>query len=152
MTYKTHILGGMVTGYTVAYALPLSQRLIFTAVAGIGALLPDIDHKESFIRKFIWVFPKIRHRGHTHSLYGLLIFSLIIIPFSINTLTTGLICGYMSHILLDAFTVSGVRLFYPNERSYRLGRIRAGKAGEEIFYYLLWLVIIIYLYIKFKGV
>ena len=48
MTYKTHVLGGIVlaAGVVVATPVPISDAQAVTILCGgaIGALLPDIDH------------------------------------------------------------------------------------------------------------
>lgn len=152
MTYKTH----MTIGFTSALLLseliqePLA-KVIFITTASFGSLLPDVDTPQSFIRRFI-PFPfRMKHRGHTHSLVGLLVFSLMIIPFGVNNATLGLICGYMSHILADSLTIYGVYLFYPQTRyRLRLAKIRTGGILEQCLLVSVFIIAILYIYVKGK--
>lgn len=43
--------------------------------------------------------------------------------------------GYASHLLLDSFTVKGVRLFYPFKRVYA-GKFKTGKKSETLAFAL----------------
>lgn len=108
----------------------------------IGSLFPDIDHPKSYIgRRFPIISnivkTKFGHRGFMHSLF--LIYCLIIVSFLINiifkifyphvysviniyihTIECGFILGCVSHIFFDMFNPSGVCIFYPNTKKYRL--------------------------------
>jgi inner membrane protein len=114
-------------GYThLAFALAaassietLQHRNIITlpvAVAGISALLPDIDHPESLLGRKIkpisWLINKLLgHRTITHSLdfaIGLCIVVLLSSNFAYWAWMFAL--GYISHLLLDSLTLSGIKL------------------------------------------
>ena len=154
MTYQTHVLTGVTTALLISECIQEpGKKLLFIGAAGIGALLPDVDTKKSFIRKFIPFFFPLKHRGHTHSIVGLLIFSLIIIPCGINSITTGLIWGYLSHILADSFTITGTYPFYPQEKiRLKLAEIRTGGPGEDFFAAINICVMFLFFYFKLKGV
>lgn len=144
MTGKTHTFASLATSLLVADAIPtMMGKLAFVVGAGVTATLADIDLKLG-----------IRHRGHTHSLTGVLVFSLCIIPLGINPLSTGLIWGYMMHILADSFTVYGTYPFYPNKRyRLRLGKFKTGnKEHELVFCGLVAGIVALYYYLKSKGV
>ena len=100
---------GSVTEYSTSTAV----------VAALGSLAPDIDNPDSWIGRVLPfiskpVERKFGHRTITHSLIAILIIltllftlfwqNFIFLPFSI---------GYISHIIIDCSTVSGVKILYP---------------------------------------
>lgn len=152
MTYKTHLTTGIATALLISEGIqsPIG-RIVFAAYAGLGALLPDVDHKGSVIGRYTPLFWGLKHRGYTHSLVGFLLFSLILIPLGVTNASMGLIWGFMSHILADAFTVYGVYLFYPNTHYHlRLGHIKTGSIEETGFQAIVIALMVIYFYLKFK--
>ncbi len=101
-------------------------------IASLFALLPDIDHPESTIgRLFSPVSKSIQrkygHRTVTHSIFAIMAMSVILLPFIIlapsggaGAFSAGLkslyfaaILAFSSHIFIDLFNKSGVRLFAP---------------------------------------
>lgn len=153
MTYKTHLTAGMTTALIVSEMLqdPI-EKMVFIAASTGAALLPDIDHESSYIRRYIPLFFPMKHRGFTHSITGLLVFSLIIIPLGINGLTTGLIWGYLSHLLADACTVYGIYPFYPNKMLHlKFANVKTGTQSEKVFECLMICTVFLYFYYKLKG-
>lgn len=115
MKGSTHALVGM-TAVCIG-AINLSdvspeQVLASITLAGIGSLLPDIDHPQSFIsRRFplpLWLFT--RHRGITHSAFAIIAWMY---TSGLHWSITYLAWGYILHITADLFTKNGVRLFAP---------------------------------------
>ncbi|WFA10099.1 metal-dependent hydrolase [Tissierella sp. Yu-01] len=57
------------------------------------------------------------HRGFTHSLVGLFLFSwvvkLITTRFNLNSIYIGFVIGYTLHLVADFFTIKGIKLFFP---------------------------------------
>lgn len=92
------------------------------AVAG-GSLLPDIDDPHSWLGRRLWPLAYIvstltRHRGFTHSLLGAaLIVGTTCLMFPLNIFSSFLF-GYISHLLADYFSNSGVPLFWPKEKRF----------------------------------
>lgn len=99
-----------------------------TALASLAALLPDIDHPESLIgRVFLplskYIQRKYGHRTVTHSVFAILIVALALSPLLVlglllqvgkfPTWYAALVLAYSSHIFIDLFNKSGVRLFSP---------------------------------------
>jgi inner membrane protein len=132
-----------------AYAYP---------VAVAAAWLPDVDNPRSTLgnglsrvknpvlnalsRPFSWAlkttsFVLVRTVGHrtlTHSLLGILLFSLPVWLFlgEFPNLSLALVAGYASHVFADALNTRGVPLFWPVGRPFRLlpGGVRSGGAVE----------------------
>jgi inner membrane protein len=81
-------------------------------ILSLGCLLPDSDHRSTLIGKVLplWLF--FSHRGFTHTVWGLLIFVV-----ATGYLTSrwdwalALGVGYLTHLVSDSFTPSGIRLF-----------------------------------------
>jgi inner membrane protein len=141
MNFKTHVIGGIGAGVLANELLlphvttsgePASQILmssIFMAGSVIGSMIPDIDHRGSFIGRrakliSIPVSLLATHRGITHSpLFLMAVVSALL--FVSNTFLDGMstwIFSYMSigfgvgiasHIFLDSLTKGGVPLLYP---------------------------------------
>lgn len=113
--------------------------LVFIAFLMAGTLLPDIDSARSTIGKRIKPLSRALelvagHRGLLHSLAGWLIFT---IPASIAGMNAALpfTLGYVSHLLLDSLTPTGVRFLYPLE--YRVsGDIRTDSLAERLVFTL----------------
>ena len=158
MTYKTHIAFATVVAapfplYLYAHQeLTLGELQLFLASCAIGALLPDIDHSRSFISQKIPIIPQLlsfytKHRGFTHSLYGLLtvlfILVFVIHTFHLSTVSAGgLFVGYLLHIAGDAMTLSGVS-FCCKQKLYLLPsflRFKTGSFKERIFFYFFLLI------------
>lgn len=129
------------SGYGLVAVVPLIAGGYF------GALLPDIDHPGSKIGRALypiaWVVNKIfGHRGATHSLLALFLTSvLFILPalmlegfaaFMYTQFAIGVGVGFLSHLILDMSTKSGVPLLYPfSSKSFRIARLTTGK--HDIF-------------------
>lgn len=104
-----------------------SVLLVGTAGLLIGALIPDIDHGNSYISKKLKPVSRItskvfKHRGWTHSVIGLVVMTyLVYIIFKfvdleiyhLESLAKGFFIGVLSHIILDMLTPAGVSLFSP---------------------------------------
>ena len=164
MRKPTHIMGGVASGVVTSSLLldsaPMQEASIplgisaIMAGAFVGSVLCDIDHPNSFIgRKFPVISHLIRfafgHRGATHTLlFALLVSVLTALPslyfldgiasVAMMLLSIGLFAGILSHLLLDALTVTGVPLLYPFSRKmFRIGRFRTGSTGETFVFVLL---------------
>lgn len=124
---------------------PATYIAIAGAFAGgvLGGLLPDIDHPESTMGRRLKPLSHVintlfGHRGFTHTLFAWLLTSYFLfvlsgwIPMSVKgyvlAVFSGVIVGYMSHLLLDMLTVSGVPLLYPlSKKTLRFARLRTGR-------------------------
>jgi len=93
--------------------------------AAIGALLPDIDARNSAMGLLLFPLTKalrargLRHGTYTHSLLALpIVFSLfVLLPTSVQpqgfSTYLAVALGYVSHFFGDAMTKRGVSLLYP---------------------------------------
>ncbi len=144
MMGHTHILVGMASGLVVATSLhtrPLDS-LILAGLAGAAALLPDIDHPRSQIRRKLGIFGRLglfwlSHRGltHTWAVWALLsAAALLLLPVQPGLAFSA---GYASHLIADMMTVSGLPVFWPvtDGKFYVLPyplRFRTGRWAESL--------------------
>lgn len=119
------------------------------ALAAAGAVLPDIDHPQSWIgRRAAFVSRPLAslvgHRGITHSLFALALgFYLLHRHGFANGVVAPLVVGYASHLLADFLTSGGLRLLWPLRPVYRLPLCRTGSVTEVVLVALvaIWVVV-----------
>lgn len=126
MKSNTHLIGGVAAGaiYKIVTDLPpdtLQHELIFFGAAVLGSLLPDLCHPGSYLGKKTSFLSKtisktFGHRTITHS--WIMILFLLMLPQWIDwrfeeSVSTGLVVGVISHLILDAATSRGIQLLYP---------------------------------------
>lgn len=134
----------VVQGWTYAQLLEYDSisvgSYIITIALMIGAIMgasyPDIDQK----------IP-IKHRGITHSLWAVLLlialtaivghynpFGFVWTHVTLLPWLIGTIIGYMSHLIADAFSTSGIDWFYPlNGYKKYPGGAEVVKGNRTIF-------------------
>lgn len=161
MMAKTHMIFGAATWVTVGMAADATGvsgaagfALGTTPIAAFGALLPDVDHPESSFGRRVSIISiplsaMLGHRGFTHSLAAVGVFSALLAWSAVNAgggdmtaalaifIVAPLSVGYLSHLLGDALTVSGVPLMWPKRRLYKWPLFRTGSARESVFRALL---------------
>jgi membrane-bound metal-dependent hydrolase YbcI (DUF457 family) len=155
MTATTHYA----FSYLLCVAAGIENNTALTA--SLFSLLPDIDHPESMIGR---LFPslskniqrKYGHRTVTHSLFAIMIMSVILLPlllvpkilqwgwsFWSSMYSAGLL-AFSSHIFLDLFNKSGVRLLAPISQkeyiSFRTPELRISVSSWQE-YLLLFIVV-----------
>ncbi|MEM6254822.1 MAG: metal-dependent hydrolase [Cyanobacteria bacterium P01_D01_bin.156] len=145
MMARNHIPFAMSSWWLVAIATGQPIEVQSTMTAAIGGLLPDLDHPESALgRRFLLISVPLAsifgHRGFTHSLLavtlllGLLIAIMMLPGYGYWAwLVAPLIIGYLSHILGDSMTPSGVPLFWPKKRSYSFNFFKTWSWQESAF-------------------
>lgn len=152
MTGRTHIIAGVAVGIIASQFVPtIKQKAMLIGGCWIGSLIPDIDTPNSMISKATvlihYLFSWCGHRKLTHSILGVLLFSLVIILLGVNALSIGLIMGYMSHLLMDSLTVQGIPILYPKLKRYRIGKVRTGSEQEMAVAAVIVLGVILYFYL-----
>lgn len=128
MMGHTHALVGsaLALGVAIATHTAPNTTLLLLAAGGLAALLPDVDHPRAPIRRKLGcigalIFGGLKHRGITHTLLALVAVTsaaLVSLPSLVGIVIT---IGYLSHILGDLLTVSGLPIFWPYKKeSYHL--------------------------------
>jgi membrane-bound metal-dependent hydrolase YbcI (DUF457 family) len=166
MIGPTHLLLGAAAAVPAA---ALAGQPWLVAVGFVGGLWPDLDlsettlanwrlmisapsrgHRAVYIRPFAWLGALAQssgeHRGWWHSLPAALLFSSIAwLGGSFGGLA--FLGGYLSHLLGDAATVSGVEI-WPGRRWHLLPngwRLKTGSPIENIISTLAALAVLFYL-------
>ena len=133
MLIKTHFA-------IVSFALLLmfnsvTYKFAFIAIALVTTLLPDIDNGFSTFGKHAIFRPVqflTKHRGVIHSLTFCLIVSLFFsVYFPLFALPFFL--GYGLHLLADAFTIEGIKAFWPLSWEFK-GPVRVGGTIEQTLF------------------
>lgn len=158
MNATTHAVFGVAALAGAALVTGADPPAYVYPAAVAAAWLPDVDNPRSTLgnglsrlknpllnlltRPLSWAlrttsFVLVRTVGHrtmTHSLLGVLLFSLMVWLFlrGFPDLVLALVAGYASHIFADALNTRGVPLFWPVGKPFRLvpGGVRSGGAVE----------------------
>ncbi len=138
MMFLSHLLFGILSGYFASYFF--GHTILFTTVAAIASALPDIDVVSSKISRQLPPFAIIAslfgHRGIFHSFFIPMLLYIITISFN-KIVATALVTGYLSHLLLDALTVKGIRPLAPFLKFKLSGPLSANGLVEKVVALLL---------------
>lgn len=157
LNYKTHTVGGTLAGISVFNIITNNLKIVslegiaFMSGSVIGSLIPDIDHRKSYIGRKAKITSAVLnktlgHRGVTHSPIIMTIFigimymltKLIIYTHLLKFLFIGLLTGVISHIFLDFLTKGGIPLLYPfNKKRFSLLRISTNGFMENIIFVIM---------------
>ncbi len=106
------------------------------ALASGGALLPDIDHPQSWVGRRVRLVSRpaaamLGHRGVTHSLLAVAACGLLLRWDGVaHAVAAPLLVGYLSHLAADLLTSSGLRLTWPLRHRVVIPLCRTGSLGE----------------------
>ena len=157
MLWRTHILAGASAGLLLAGQTNAKTAVVSASIAGLAALLPDLDSPQSKLGRLIPVLPRLLsvtlgHRGILHSFVGAALMSILAtgilrIWYDHNfwVLLSLVAVGYVSHILIDSLTNSGCPLLYPLPLHLRLPLFSTGSFAEKLVVFpvmmglLMWL-------------
>lgn len=151
----THIAAGSASavGLAVWMDLALESGVYLLAGGVIGSLLPDVDHPASSFGKRVWpisllVSSIFGHRGVTHSLIAVAgmtwlawhaLRDVMLHPGVAAPMVAGMAVGYLSHLLGDWMTNSGVPLLWPSRRRFVSPvRFSTGDAVEYVLAFALY--------------
>lgn len=155
MRAGTHIMAGIAVAYALGANAGLSYLQIgaLGAVGGLCALIPDIDHPQSAIRRKTGILGTMaafwmNHRGITHTLLAAALVALLSAALLPELIAATIAGAYLSHLVLDACTISGVPLLGPlTWRRFHLlpaiARVRTGSLREQGA--LLAMVVVVFL-------
>lgn len=165
--FATHIVIALMFYFLFrALGVPFTLKADIIA-AIIGSLIPDIDHPRSFISRANLLFlgaskaiSQTGHRGITHSITGLLVFSiivyLIVSHLNLNPFVVfAFMLGYTSHLVADSMNPAGVRWLQPFNNKFRISRlvlgIRTGGMGEKLIFLTSGILMLMFLYFQFTS-
>lgn len=139
MMYKTHLVFGIFIGIVYMLLFGVSDKYLFLSFVAIASLFPDIDHENSKIGQKIkpvsWLIQNVfGHRGFFHSIFpAIILYFVFVYLLNYNLLGLGIAVGYISHLMSDALTVTGVNFIHPF-RAKVSGFIETGSILEYIFF------------------
>lgn len=139
MLFKTHIAFSIAVWFLLNHFLVMPFWALFFIL--LATAFVDIDIKNSkfgnrwYFRPLQWM---TRHRGVLHSLFFGLLLSLVVGSFNLWA-GFGFFVGYVSHLFLDCWTKSGVRLFWPFGWKVK-GFVRSGGVVEDVIFVLFLLL------------
>lgn len=143
MRWKTHLLAGVSSGVLVGSLAYPDTAFAIGGLAGVAALIVDIDDPESKIGHQIPILPTVLkvtagHRGPFHSLLFVLISSIILsiignifIPLPLGALFWAIFAGELSHVLIDCLNPAGCPLLWPNKYRFRIPLISVDGLVEK---------------------
>lgn len=132
MKWQTHLAGGLAVGALV------STTPAAIIISGISALLPDIDKFNSKMGRAAPVLSILiniifGHRGFLHSLLAAGLIYLLTLKL-LPAYALYCLAGYLSHLLLDCLTPSGVPLLWPIPFRFRIPVIKTGSILETALF------------------
>ena len=148
MLAKTHIAIGF---FAMIFFLPhVANKLVFIPVILIASILPDIDSGFSTLGKngvfrILQLFTK--HRGLLHSLSFCIIVSVLFALY-FPVVAFPFFLGYALHLLADAWTVEGIRPFWPLKEISQ-GKIKVGGVVEQAVFFIFVVLDVIFLIFLF---
>ena len=153
MLARTHFV--LALFFILFFFLDVQGPVIFFSVFLLASIIPDIDTPFSKVGK-IKLFRILnfftKHRGIIHSLTFMFFISSFFLFFK-NSFWLAFVLGYSSHLILDCFTVQGVRLFYPFKLKIK-GFVKTNGLIENLLFTFLFLTdlfLIIRLIFRFWG-
>jgi membrane-bound metal-dependent hydrolase YbcI (DUF457 family) len=107
MKLQTHIAFGLFFGMLFYYFFNLDFGLVL--LVGFASFIPDID----WAMQFKWGLGE-RHRTFMHNVWAMIITSIIaFFLVKVPIVILGIILGFVSHMIADSLTVTGVYWFWP---------------------------------------
>lgn len=142
MRAKTHFFAGLfiATLFLTIFTLPLRTELLLLLAGVLGAIIPDFDIAVSWLapKKIPFFHWLLRHRGMSHSVYPMLLLSLLCLVFVSWQVALTFLAGYLSHLVLDGMNYDGVDYFGFGKRVR--GKTRYNGLADSLLAFLLLLL------------
>ncbi len=139
MLAKTHVAFGILAGLITLRYTSVSNELLFIALVILGVFLPDIDHPESRVNNSLKVTKIIPllfgHRGFFHSIFAVILIFAGLWYWQGFIYGFGVSIGYLSHLISDALTVSGVGFLNPLAHYKIRGPVQTGTIMETLVFF-----------------
>ena len=158
MMARTHIAFAALM--MVACSVGILQRMPQVhevALAGAAGLLPDLDHPKSTFGRIvpyisIPIAKVFGHRGFTHSILmvAVIIWLLLTYREQQKIPILPLVIGYLSHIVGDLLTPSGVPLLWPVRKKFSLNLFKADGWMEHLIYRGCWIGVGYFLWVALQ--
>lgn len=140
MMASTHVVFGMACwgAFERVHGVSILSAPEGMLIAGAASLLPDIDHPSSrFGRMVPFISYPISaifgHRGITHSLLMVVVLlAALVIAGHAGWFVAPLVIGYLSHLIGDMLTNSGVPLLWPQRGKVSIPVFNTGGLLEPL--------------------
>ncbi len=139
MMARSHVVVGVASWMVAAPLLHFPPAdLGGVTLAVFGALLPDIDHPQSWVGRrtrpvSTTLAAALGHRGITHSALAVVGLTALLLYGGYRQVTVAaLAVGYLSHLAADMLTPRGLRLAWPSRRVWSLPLCRTGSPMEGL--------------------
>jgi len=137
MRYYTHFVFAFLVGLLLIKILSISNQILFMMVLLFFSFLPDIDESHSKIsqkaKPLGWIINLLLgHRGIVHSLWVPIALYLALFWIRMDVAIAASL-GYVSHLVMDCCTVSGLKLFWPFPKKVK-GFITTGSLAEHALF------------------
>jgi inner membrane protein len=139
MMAGSHVIVGVAAWTWAAPHLGLSPLdPIALTLATAESLLPDIDHRQSWVGRRAWMIARplaatIGRRGLTHSILGVMARALLLRWNGVSrAVVAPVTVGYLSHLGADLLTPGGLRLAWPLQRRTAMPLCRTGSRAEAV--------------------
>ena len=146
MQKATHLAMGLYIFVFLERLFFEENRLVLFLLVFIGTLFPDIDIITSTLgRKFKIVGEVFKHRGFIHSIYPLILLSLLVHAIWNNYFyTIAFASAYFFHLVLDAFTKMGIKPLWigPKIRGFT----KTGSVVDKFLFVFLIVISILMLF------
>ena len=140
MRYYTHLAFSFLIGVLLIKYLNIQNQILFIVLFMIFGLAPDIDEIKSKVSQKVKPLALLikfffSHRGIMHSIFVPVILYLLLFMIKID-IAIAVSFGYLSHLVLDCFTVKGIRLLWPLKKRLK-GFIKTGSLVENVLFIVL---------------
>ncbi|MDQ0287753.1 inner membrane protein [Desulfofundulus luciae] len=146
MLWRTHFLGGAAAGLLLAGHTDLKTMAVSAGIAGVVALLPDLDDPHSKLGRLVapasWaVKVTVGHRGPLHSFLGAGVMTLLAAfvlrfwyahAYVYSHLVPLIMIGYLSHLVMDSLNPQGVPWLWPVKTHLRVPLVQTGGILERV--------------------
>lgn len=137
MKYYTHLAFSFLIGILLIKYFGFKNQILFIFLFLLFSLIPDIDEIKSKIsgkfKVLAWIISFfIGHRGLLHSIWMPILIYLLLFMVRMD-IAIAASFGYLSHIVLDCFNVSGVKLLWPLQKKLK-GFIPSGGLAENLIF------------------
>jgi inner membrane protein len=133
--YRTHVAFAFLIGLFAITFLHPSNQILFMSLVVFAGLFPDIDHPKSKLGSKLkvigWLF---EHRGFFHSIFMLILISLLTFIISNKIYAAAVFLGFFSHISIDAITKQGIMPFHPISKRSIKGFVGTSSILEYLIF------------------
>ncbi|MBT3303668.1 metal-dependent hydrolase [Candidatus Woesearchaeota archaeon] len=143
MRYKTHIIFAILLSIIFIKILKPGNILLFLVISLIVSFLPDIDTPHSKLGRKVFFSRFLKHRGFWHSIWAVILFTFIIMLFYVGVYVVAFVVGYMSHLLIDMSTKTGISLLNPLVNDRIKGPIKTGSILEKAIFWIIFALILL---------